>query len=138
MGRTPIKDNLTSSSMSRIRTERFLLWYASSISRSDLFKKGKIRFSITPKSILLHYAVWWEIEMSSEIKICVKNRNDMDDIMYRTQDFVLNVFMGYEWQWQPMKLKELWVLLGIRPQSVETMIKWIMNKMKDFWLLTPR
>lgn len=136
MGRTKIKDNLTLRSMSYIRTERFLLWYASSISASTLFKKWKIRFSITPTKVVLNYIIWNQIEFSSEIKFCVKNRNDMDDIMYRTQDFVLNVFMNYEWQGKAMKLKEIGVLLWIKPQSVETIINWIIEKIQGFWILT--
>ena len=101
----------------------------------EVFKKWKILVSFKNTKdftwLKLIYQREWEpvYELDYEIKD-INTKLDKEKVKYTLQEFLLNVYYYYEWDWKPVTLEELAKILGVIFQAVDQEIKIILQKMR--------
>jgi len=113
----------------------FKLMYSFDLDR--YFKQGRISIFFEKKNINLIYSKN-NIEYKLVLATNINNRTKKDEIIYKLQDFILNAYYMYEWNWQPMKLKDIAWLLLVSPQAIDVELKNVWEKMIEkkqeiFW-----
>lgn len=110
-------------------TERWLLSYISTV--RPLFKKWNLKFKIQNSSIVVNYQHnnWlWVLEVDRTIRINLISNKDKKDFIFNITDFVINCYYEFEWDKQPMKLKNLAALCWVKISAMDEKIKTILSK----------
>lgn len=80
---------------------------------------------------------WWYVKVTYKdyfIDFSLKERLSKNDKMAITQviEFCFDCYSDFEWKWEPLKSEALWILLGLKPWSVRSILSRIYSKLEIY------
>lgn len=97
----------------------------------SLFIKGCMSYWVVNDTIKIEYkkADWSVIFF--EFVVVLLNRRRSDELRILVQDFVVDTFFLYEWEWQPLKSSEIATLFGVTSPSIDRILRTAKEKLLE-------
>jgi len=101
----------------------------------EVFEKWKliVKFENTKNFVWVKFVYQKEWKSVYELDYEIRDINtklDKEKVKYTLQEFLLNAYYYYEWDWEPVKLEKLAKILWVIFQAVDQEIKAILQKMR--------
>lgn len=127
-GRQKLNAYTTSYKIQREAIQRVLRYFYQSNVR-ELFKNGVLSYGVAGSKISIVYQHTNGDKHFMEFEVELGNRRWADELRMLVQDFIVDTFMLYEWDGQPVQPMNLARLFGVSRQNISNILKRVIDKL---------